>query len=445
MTGSITFQTDPDVTFVAGLARWIDPPPAPAAPAEEGAEAPAPAPTAFEKECVALEEGLEFQKLYATLRAALAKRLASADAEDAELESAYAIFVQLMAQWEVVGEKVEELADELADPLREGRPELRRSLLLSLYALVQQHGLKELRFPMLLRLIKLCTRTKLLGSLFGGGDALNASVERWAREWELNDEQRKQLWGLILDAGADDARATYECALKYAALHEGSELKAAPEVRGRLVQALLVTIRSAELVRPAPPRPVSRPRPAAPLRIDPPPPPSLLSQFQCDELARLKVVQQLGSDGEFAPLYALLQVFARDTYSGYLKYRGEKAATAFMEKHGLDHEACSTKMRLLSLVSLAQAEKELAYAKIASALQVDQGEVELWCMRAIEAGLMVAKMDQVREVVVVTFCTEREFGDRQWERLHDSLLGWRDSIRGLLTVIEAAAPKPAPA
>ena len=52
-------------------------------------------------------------------------------------------------------------------------------------------------------------------------------------------------------------------------------------------------------------------------------------------------------------------------------------------------------------------------------------------MRAIEAGLMVAKMDQVREVVVVTFCTEREFGDRQWERLHDSLLGWRDSIRGL--------------
>ena len=68
MTGSITFQTDPDVTFVAGLARWIDPPPAPAAPAEEGAEAPAPAPTAFEKECVALEEGLEFQKLYATLR-----------------------------------------------------------------------------------------------------------------------------------------------------------------------------------------------------------------------------------------------------------------------------------------------------------------------------------------------------------------------------------------
>ena len=30
-----------------------------------------------------------------------------------------------------------------------------------------------------------------------------------------------------------------------------------------------------------------------------------------------------------------------------------------------------------SLVSLAQAEKELGYAKIASALQVDQGEVEL--------------------------------------------------------------------
>ena len=152
-------------------------------------------------------------------------------------------------------------------------------------------------------------------------------------------------------------------------------------------------------------------------------------------------MQQLGSDGEFAPLYALLQVFARDTYSGYLKYRGEKAATAFMEKHGLDHEACSTKMRLLSPSRSRRPRRSWGTPRSPSALQVDQGEVELWCMRAIEAGLMVAKMDQVREVVVVTFCTEREFGDRQWERLHDSLLGWRDSIRGLLTVIEAAAPR----
>ena len=286
MTGSITFQTDPDVTFVAGLARWIDPPPAPAAPAEEGAEAPAPAPTAFEKECVALEEGLEFQKLYATLRAALAKRLASADAEDAELESAYAIFVQLMAQWEVVGEKVEELADELADPLREGRPELRRSLLLSLYALVQQHGLKELRFPMLLRLIKLCTRTKLLGSLFGGGDALNASVERWAREWELNDEQRKQR------GGSSSTPAPTTRARRTSARSSTPRSTRAPSSRRRPRCAAASCRRcssrsdppSCTCAAPAPPRaPAAAPRRARFALTDPPT--LLLSQFQCDELA----------------------------------------------------------------------------------------------------------------------------------------------------------------
>lgn len=36
-----------------------------------------------------------------------------------------------------------------------------------------------------------------------------------------------------------------------------------------------------------------------------------------------------------------------------------------MDKHGLEHEACSKKMRLLSLVSLGQKEKELPYSTIA--------------------------------------------------------------------------------
>ena len=40
--------------YVARARTGAIAPPAPAAPAEEGAEAPAPAPTAFEKECVAV-------------------------------------------------------------------------------------------------------------------------------------------------------------------------------------------------------------------------------------------------------------------------------------------------------------------------------------------------------------------------------------------------------
>ena len=111
-----------------------------------------------------------------------------------------------------------------------------------------------------------------------------------------------------------------------------------------------------------------------------------------------------------------------------------------MKKHDLPVAACADKMRLLTLVSLGHTAKELSYASIATALQVDASEVEGWVLQAIGSGLLTAKMDQVREVVAVSNCAERDFGKAQWERLHTSLVDWRDSMRSLLEVLQTARP-----
>jgi len=103
-----------------------------------------------------------------------------------------------------------------------------------------------------------------------------------------------------------------------------------------------------------------------------------------------------------------------------------------MKAHDLPVEACGDKMRLLTLVSLAHASKELSYTSVAEALRVDLAEVEDWVMNAIGNGLITAKMDQVHEVIAVSMCAERDFGHKQWERLHTSLVEWRDSIKQLL-------------
>lgn len=42
-------------------------------------------------------------------------------------------------------------------------------------------------------------------------------------------------------------------------------------------------------------------------------------------------------------------------------------------------------------------------------------EVEEWVLRAIQAGLMEAKMDQMQRVVVIRRCTNRVFGPDQWK------------------------------
>jgi hypothetical protein len=62
-------------------------------------------------------------------------------------------------------------------------------------------------------------------------------------------------------------------------------------------------------------------------------------------------------------------------------------------------------------------------------------------MQAISAGLLIAKMNQVSSEVLVSFCIEREFSEKQWGSLQESLVDWRDSIRGLLQVVQTARPQ----
>ena len=50
---------------------------------------------------------------------------------------------------------------------------------------------------------------------------------------------------------------------------------------------------------------------------------------------------------------------ARDTYGEFLAYAAEAASQKFMESRDLSVASCGDKMRLLTLVSLAHAHKEV--------------------------------------------------------------------------------------
>jgi len=409
--GVVTFPHEG--SFTAGLARWISPPEAVAPPsaAEPGADASggqaATAPSALETECVALETKKDFKLLASKLREGIKGRFATAGAAD--VQNAYAIFFELLVQWQLLTTEAESLAEEFAGSTEE-LPDLRCALLLSLYSLAQQYGaVLELRFALLRRLISFCTATGALGKVLGAVQGRVERVQRWVREWDLGDAQQKEIWGLVFDAHADDSRVMYDCALKYFSLHEAKDLASMPALRERIVKGLLITIRSPEL-------------------------------FRCDELSQLAVVQQLNSDAVFAPLHRLLHIMARETYAEFLTFSEDAAARAFMEKHDLPIEACATKMRLLTLVSLGHAKKELSYAAVATALHIAPEEVETWVMQAIGNGLITAKMDQAHEIIAVSMCAERDFGQKQWERLHTNLVDWRDSIRSLLTVLQNSRP-----
>lgn len=415
IAAGIIFKTSDELDFVGELAGWISPPapvePAPAedATAAEGEQPQAVQPSAFQQECLAQEAAGEFEPLYAKLAAALAERFGTEPETD--VECVYTLLVQLLLKWELLPTKLLPLADELCGST-EVRPLLRRNLLLSLHSLVQQCGLVELRFAMLMKLLRFCSKTQTLDPLLGGAPKRIATVEKWVREWELSTEQKRDIWGVVFDTYVHDSAATYENALKYLPLHDESALQSDPQLRQRLVQAMLVTIRSSELLN-------------------------------CDKLAQLPVVHQLASDEEYKLLGRLLQICAREMYADYKAFYVQPDVQGFFVQHNLSHEACTRKMRLLTIVSLGQAAKELSYESIAAALEIPKDQVESWVVDAIASELLSAKMDQVRELVIVNVCLEREFGMQQWETLKTSLSQWGESVQGLLQVVVNSRPAPA--
>jgi translation initiation factor 3 subunit M len=72
-------------------------------------------------------------------------------------------------------------------------------------------------------------------------------------------------------------------------------------------------------------------------------------------------------------------------------------------------------------------------------LQVPVSEVESWVVQAIAEGLIDAKMDQPAATVTVTRAMQREFGTAQWGSLQAKLRAWRDSVSGLLAMVEGTA------
>jgi len=124
----------------------------------------------------------------------------------------------------------------------------------------------------------------------------------------------------------------------------------------------------------------------------------------------------------------------------------QKEAADVLSAHKLSHEECVAKMRLMSLAALGaeSVSGTVPYAAVRDTLQVPAEDAERWVVKAIGAKVLEAKMDQVREVLVVTRCLHRVFGAQQWVELRAKLRAWRDNVAGVAnsvsnTRVDAAA------
>lgn len=135
-------------------------------------------------------------------------------------------------------------------------------------------------------------------------------------------------------------------------------------------------------------------------------------------------------------LHDLLKIFMEGKLQDYRDFTAMPDKMTVFKSFGLDEGECMKNMCLLSLVSLAGEHEEIPYSAIASTLNIQEDEVEQWVIRAVSSGLMEAKMDQLRKVVLVERCAVRQFGMTEWSALKVRLDKWKSNVKGVLDALE---------
>lgn len=149
--------------------------------------------------------------------------------------------------------------------------------------------------------------------------------------------------------------------------------------------------------------------------------------------------------GQRAPLPLLLSLSlsTHATVDGVLMMQGDgdgggdaDVGGGGWRRAGLTHEECLRKQRVLALAGLASGREELSYAQVAQELGVEEGEVEAWVIEAVGAGVVDARLDQTRRVVLVNHVTLRTFTAEHWQQMSSRLALWKDNLVSLLEVVQ---------
>lgn len=280
------------------------------------------------------------------------------------------------------------------------KPALRLKILFNLYNLLED---PYSRFYVYLKALHLASSGKVTEHVVPSFK----KIDSFLKEWSIGVQDQRELFLTIfniLKESKSSGKESFNFLSKYLATFSPEDEAAMSEAKEEAVNAIIEFVKAPDM-------------------------------FQCD-LLEMPAVLQLENDGKHSLIYQLLKIFLTQRLDAYIDF--EAANSTLLKSYGLVHEDCVAKMRLMSLVDLASSESgQIPYALIKDTLKVNDNEVEYWVVKAITAKLLDCKMDQMNQVVIVSRCTERLFGQQQWENLRSKLATWRGNVANVINTIQA--------
>ncbi|KAJ8775196.1 hypothetical protein K2173_020200 [Erythroxylum novogranatense] len=319
-----------------------------------------------------------------------------------DLECIFTVICNLVTNSESLDETLEMAKLICAKVLQQptDKPALRLKILFNLYNLLEN---AYSRFYVYMKALDLARNGKVTELVIPSFKML----DRFLNEWNLKVKDQRELFlnvSNVLKESKSSMKDAFKFRTKYLATFNNEDPYTLGEAKEEAVLTIIEFVRASDI-------------------------------FQSD-LLDMPAIAQLEKDAKYTLVYQLLKIFLTQRLDAYLDFQA--ANSALLESYGLVHENCITKMRLISLVDLALNESgRVPYALIKDTLQINDDEVELWIVKAITSKLIKWRMDQMNQVAIVCFSTERVFGQHQWQTLREKLATWRGNIASVINTIQA--------
>lgn len=296
------------------------------------------------------------------------------------------------------------LVDKLSNGLCAGTssPSLRLRCMGVLYNSVDERDSNQ-RFKLLLATITLSKDLKLISAIV---DTILPKLESYMRRWDVQVEDKRRMYKVCYKAlkSSSMAHEAFSYNVKLLTLYNGCSESELDAVRTETVDVIVQAVRLPKLYR-----------------FD--------TLLELDSVTRLQNV----AEKEFNLLYELICIFVRDDLAIFREFR--KKNEELLVKYDIDAEVAVEKMRLLTFASLGIESPDLTYDMIASALQIEEKDVEHWVIRAISSGLVDAKINQLKSSVAIYRSTQRMFTREEWLPLSERINIWKENIGDLLVAL----------
>jgi len=155
--------------------------------------------------------------------------------------------------------------------------------------------------------------------------------------------------------------------------------------------------------------------------------------MQVDDVLALDAVKTLRKS-KHKELVGLLDIFLSGTFDDLRRFE-DKNGKIFKEHSDLKIEDVTSKVRLLTLATLAQGKSEVPLSDVAKALQEDDDKVEKWVVKAISEDVIDGRIDQLNNRVLVKSNFQRKFGKDEWQFLDTKLSTWIENLESLIKLV----------